>query len=242
MSSFRSEHRTRPLLESRSVPKGFEALADALLVGGDVAGACHEIGRWSAAEGLSLDEVFGGISRTTHVVGRGEPTFEAARSAALAWAEASLRFQHGISCDDPLTGLSSIPHLRSQLAAAYRAAERTGAPLGSTHALVVVDIHDQAGEQGQFGPSLRLLELAGVMRRVYSGDEVLARLSASRIAALTHRDQRFGEQTMVLTALVEEWARGRTGGAGHEMHPRVWVEGLPRRNDAAGVVLDELAR
>jgi hypothetical protein len=242
MSSFRSEHRTRPPLESTSVPMGFEAFADALLVGGDVAGACHEIGRWSAAEGLSLDEVFGGIARTTHVVGRGEPTFEAARSAALAWAEASLRFQHGISCDDPLTGLSSIPHLRAQLAAVYRAAERTGVAVGSTHALVLVDIPDDAGDPSQFGPSLRLLELADVMRRVYSGDEVLARLTSSRIAALVHRDQRFCDQTTILTTVVEEWGRSRAGASGHQVRPRVWVEGLPRHNDAAGVVLDELAR
>lgn len=242
MSSCGNEDGTGRLLESGSIPRGFEALADALLLGGDVQGVCHEIGRWSAAEGLSLDEVFGGIARTTRIVGCGEPTFEAARSAALRWSEDSLRFQHGISCDDPLTGLSSIPHLRAQLAAAYRAAERAGVLVTSTHALVVVDLDEKSGDAGQFGPSLRLLELADVMRQVYSGDEVLAGLSARRIAALVHRDERFGEQAAVLTTLIEEWCAYRAASTGHQIRPRVWVEGLPRGNDAAALVLDELLR
>ncbi len=242
MSTRGSDDGTGRLLESGSIPRGFEALADALLLGGDVQGVCHEIGRWSAAEGLSLDEVFGGIARTSRVVGCGEPTFEAARSAALTWSEDSLRFQHGISCDDPLTGLSSIPHLRAQLAAAYRAGERSGVLVTRTHALVVVDLDEDAGDQGQFGPSLRLLELADVMRRVYSGDEVLAGLTTRRIAALVRRDERFGSQTATLTSVIDEWCAARTTSTGHRIRPRVWVEGLPRGNEAAALVLDELLR
>jgi hypothetical protein len=139
MSWFGRDSR-RSMRPTAGVDGEFEALADVLSGDADVRGACHEIARRGAERGLALDEVLGGISRTTRQLGHGEPTFETARSAASAWSEAMLRFHHGLACEDPLSGLAPLAHLRSQLDGVYREAVRTGGSVPATRALVVVDV------------------------------------------------------------------------------------------------------
>jgi hypothetical protein len=224
------------------VERGFEALADALLYGGDIKGACHEIARRYADSGLTLDEVLGGISRTTRLVGHGEPTFEAARSAALAWTEASLRFHHGAACDDPLTGLSSLPHLRSHLGALYREAERSGTLVSPARALVVVDVVERVADLGRLSSSLRQLELAQLIRAVFSGEEVIAAINTRRVCVLARRDVHLGPRTSALIVSIERWTDEHFTATHSVMHTRIWIEGLPSANDVAALVLDELAR
>jgi hypothetical protein len=247
MSRFDRAARCSSLPEHSPVDGGaiepeFEALGDALLLGGDIDGACHEIGRSLADAGLTLDEVLGGITRTTHLLGRGEPTFEATRSAALAWTEASLRFAHGVVCDDPLTGLSSLPHLRSQLGALYREAERSGQSVPQTRGLVVVEVIERAPGPGRLGQSLRQLELSHLVREVFSGEEVIAALSMRRLCVLARRDARLGARIGVLGGSLDRWQAADAEPTRAPVITRIWIEPLPATDEAAVVVLDELAR
>src|SRR5262245_4520838 len=106
-----------------TVPRGFDPVADALLDQGDVEAAAVETGRDLAADGVPLDEVLSDLEAIYAAAGLGGPDFPVVRALSLSWTEVSLRYLHAQSCDDPLTGLASLPHLRSRLDEVYRDAE-----------------------------------------------------------------------------------------------------------------------
>lgn len=219
-----------------SVPPGFEPMADALRYQGAVIAAAQEIGRQAAGDGASLDDVLTDVALTYQSVsGAGEPAFEVARAVSTAWADASLRFLHAVSCEDPLTGLASLAHLRSKILETYREQAKSGATTPS-HAFVVVEIDPGWEPASHFDKMLRLVDIAECMRRVYTGDESIGRLTASRAVAVVRRDDRLGPSVAALRELLRDW-HAEVGVA-----TRVWIEGLPNGQQAADVVLDELAR
>jgi hypothetical protein len=239
--------------ESRVVPRGFEPVADALLTQGEVEAAAIETGRSLAADGVSLDEAFADLERTFRAVGLDEPDYEVVRALCVAWTEVSLRYLHGLSCDDPLTGLASLPHLRSRLDEVYRDAERRGACISAARALVVVEAgqpprRPDSGLAGQrsvehsvaqrFGSALRMAEVSDALRAVFSGGETLARAGVHRAVALVRRHAELAAQVESLRQILK--SRSVTSLDGGEQ--RVWIEGLPSSSDSASLLLDELAR
>jgi hypothetical protein len=219
-----------------TIPPGFEPLADALRYNGAVIAAAHEIGRLTAGDGASLDDVLTDVALTFQCVpGAGEPGFEVVRAVSTAWADASLRFLHAVSCEDPLTGLASMAHLRSKLLENYREQARCGETTAS-HALVVVELDPAWVPASHFDRVLRLVDIAECMRRVYDGEETIGRLTVSRAAAVVRRDERLGSSVTTLRNLLTSWHD--EGGVA----TKVWIEGLPPTSESADVVLDELAR
>jgi hypothetical protein len=227
-------------------------VTDALLTNGDVGAAATETGRSLAADGVSLDEVFGDLEATYAAIGLDQPDYEVVVAVSLAWAEASLRYLHGLSCDDPLTGLASLPHLRSRLDEVYREAGRGGAEVSTDRALVVVEAYRELARTDvepaerslehsvaqRFGPALQMAEVAGALRMVFSGGETLARSGVNRAVALVRRYPDLAAQVECLRQLLK--SRSAAGPDGGEQ--RVWIEGLPGSHDSASVLLDELAR
>ena len=70
------------------------------------------------------------------------PSFPLVRAVSEGWSDAQLGYLHALSCEDPLTGLTSINHVRTRLGDAYRESARAGA---EPHvALVVIDIVDRS--------------------------------------------------------------------------------------------------
>ena len=45
-----------------------------------------------------------------------EPDFDATEALSVAWSEETLGYLHQVSCEDPLTGLATLAHLRARLA------------------------------------------------------------------------------------------------------------------------------
>lgn len=149
------------------------AIAEALRDGADVVPASDEVGRRLAADGVSLMEALDGLSALYRSIAGGEPAFAAVRALSSSWAEASLVYLHSLSCEDPLTGLSSLAHLRSRLGELYREAEFRGTSVPQTHALVVVEPLNPAGTS-PFDRELRLVDVAECLRIVFYGGDVLA--------------------------------------------------------------------
>jgi GGDEF domain-containing protein len=238
---------------SRVFPRGFEPVADALLTKGDVDAAAIETGRNLAADGVSLDEAFTDLEATYRAVGLDEPDYRVVRGLGLSWTEVALRYLHGLSCDDPLTGLASLPHLRSRLDEVYREAERRGGLASAECALVVVET-DQTSRRTddgfveqpsvehsvarRFGSALRMAEVADALRAVFSGGETLARVGVRRAVALVRRRAELAAEVESLRQLLK--SRSATSTDGGEQ--RVWIEGLPSSGDSASLLLDELAR
>lgn len=221
-----------------SLPPRFEAVGEALVSATDTGPACAVVGRDVARDGASLHEALDGLRTTYGLVAGTEPDVAAVEALSVAWGEATLEFLHGLSCDDPLTGMASLAHLRSRLDEHYREADLIGRPLSESHCLVVVamtarDLRRRA--EHQFTRALHLVQVAECMRATFPGAHTLTRLSADRAALLTRRGDRLGPATAMLRDLLDELDLGNT-------RVRVWIEGLPARHESARCLLDELAR
>lgn len=228
--------RSRELPDSlrRVLPARFEALGEALAADRDVEAACSVTGRELARDGIDMAAALEMLRRTyAEVVGR-EPTFTATYALCLAWGEETLAYLHQLSCEDPLTGLATMAHVRARISEIYRGEELAGLPPGSTHALVVVDLPRRSTED-RFEHALRQVRTVETVRLIFPGSESIGEMSRTRIAVITRRDQVLGRKVKALRTLLAE---NETGAA----PVRVWIEGLPTGDDAAGAVLDELAR
>lgn len=222
-----------------AVPSGFEAVAEAVHAGHAPNAACEAVGRELALDGASAEEALRGLREAWQAVCDTDPPFEAVASLVKAWSDATLAVVNNVSCEDPMTGLASPAHLRSSLAALFRGQRQAGAHPRDSHALVVVELvgdhPDSAGGSDPIVRAMRMTSLGEAARTVFAGGEVVGRVGAYRIALLARRDARLGVRVRLLRRLVE-------GMEAPEQPPRVWIEGLPASDLAAGVLLDELAR
>lgn len=219
-------------------PGGFEAVGEALVVEECPLASCEVTGRGMAADGASVDDALSGL-RTTWLLVRGhDPDFEAVAALTRAWGEETLSYVNQLSCEDPLTGLASLPHLRTLVAGLYRTQGRDPAPPRDSHALVVVDLRALGGStpaRDPFGSALRLMSLGESAQAVFSTADVIGRLAPGRVVVLAARDSRLGVRVRLLRRLVEGMELEGFG-------PRVWIEGLPSSEAGSSQLLDELAR
>ncbi len=207
-----------------------ELLRDAVRGGtSDVVRVAHEVGASAAQTGVPLHEVMDHVERA---YAPGPPDVAAVRAAALAWTDAALVHHADVSCHDPLTSLASVPHLRSRLDETYRGADRDGRLAADTHVLVVVEIaHGCPGHEIE--QALRALDVAEVLRSVFTGDETLVQLTLRRFAVLAEREC-VDDVTIGLLGLLLD----RTPAAGGQA--RLWVERLPASAEGLSPVLAAL--
>jgi hypothetical protein len=225
-------------------PARFEAVGERLAAGYDASSACAVVGREIARDGADLGEALDGLRATYARVQGGEPEFRAVRALCLAWSEETLGYLHQLSCEDPLTGLASLAHVRARLSEVYRGAEEGGRSTNTSHALVVVDLpllaRQLSAEGGGsvaagFESALWLARLADTARMVFPGGETIAQAGPSRLVVVTERGDLLARRVGLLRGLVEDLGpRGERA--------RVWIEGLPPSDDGAGLLLDEIAR
>jgi hypothetical protein len=217
------------------IPAGFQGLAQALahatgsggLDASSVQQVCRVLGARLACAGDDLPGALARLCETTEAVLGREPTYGEMAALAGAWGESTLTFAHSMSCEDPLTGLATLAHLRSRLAEIYRI-RRTG-----SHALMAIDLprdpHPDLPEDPALGQALRLARTATLSRSVFAGTETIAHAGGSRILVLVDRDDRLPRRMALLRMLLDG-------------EIRVWTEGLPESEAYAGALLDELAR
>lgn len=240
-------HPADPVLdEPQGVPAGFESVAEAVADGVDPAAACEAVGREIALDGGSADEALRGLRETWLAVVGTDPPFDAVASVVKAWSEATLAVVNHISCEDPMTGLASPAHLRSSMGSLFRSQRHAGLHPRDSHALVVVELAPERSAAGvpvgvggvggdPIGRAMRMTSLGESVRTVFPAGEVVARVGTHRVAVLAQRDAQLGVRVRLLRRLVE-------GAEAPDQPPRVWIEGLPASDLAAGVLLDELAR
>jgi GGDEF domain-containing protein len=222
----------------QQLPMRFEAVGEALVSEADVIAACTVVGRDVARDGAALGEALSGLRATYHLVRRSPPDFEATEALSVAWSEATLEYLHTLSCEDPLTGLASLAHVRSRLDEIFREAELTDVPVSRSHALVVGELRFREPTQvpgHQFTRALRLVQLTEAMRAVYSGGQTLGRLGLDRAVALVPRTVDLGTSVASLREFIDDLDMGSTA-------VRVWIEGLPGTAESSARLLDELAR
>jgi len=213
-------------VERSGLPHRFEAVGEALTSGSDVIGVC------------SVEETLGGLRATWLRLTGDDPSYDVVTALLTAWSETTLGYLNQLSCEDPLTGLSSQAHLRSRLSELYRlGGAGTDTGIGG-YALVVFampsddDPSDEPGDH--FTRAMRVARSGELARTAFARDETVARLGMHRVGILTRRDDHLGRRVRVLRTLLD--------GAGPHGLVRVWIEGLPTTDAVAGMLLDELAR
>lgn len=231
------------------LPPRFEAVGEALaqlpaLSGGargngSALAACAVVGRELASDGVSLTEALDRLRLTYRQVSGRDPDFDAVEALSGAWSEAVLGYLHQLSCEDPMTGLASLAHVRCRLSEIYRGDLRGSGRTRERFALVVVDlpVHDH---EDSVTRALHVAHVGGAARTVFLGEEVIGRVGSNRIVVVAPRDERLGQRVALLRRLARDGSgAGGLAGAGAA---RVWIEGLPAGEDGAAALLDELAR
>ena len=210
-----------------ALPPRFEAVGEAQASGADATEACRHLGGILAGDGISLDEALEGLRLTSSLVRGADPEYAELVALSTAWSEATLGYLHRLSCDDPLTGLASQPHVRSRLSELYRARERTPERPLDSHALVVVEI--RPGDEG-LEQRMILAKVGRTARTVFAGTETIGGIGLRRVVVIAERDESLPQRVTLLRTMTER------------EQARVWIEGLPGSDEAAGALLDELAR
>jgi len=136
-----------------------------LAVVGDAAltTACADLGRSRARAGVGIAETIDDLAALFAVLAAGpdagpggcpegpaehrpggdqdgEPPLHLVCAVAEGWAEESLDQLAQGGCEDPLSGLATLPHLRTRLAEVYREAEQAGTSPADTHRLLVAGL------------------------------------------------------------------------------------------------------
>lgn len=220
------------------LPMRFDAVAEALIAGVDAAASCALAGEDVARDGASLGEALSALQSTCRLVTGEDPDFTQVEALAVAWSEATLAYLHDLSCEDPLTGLASLAHIRTRIEEIYRDADFTGVPARKSHALVVVDVHypiPPGGPEHHFTRALRLVRVGQTIRAVYSGGHVVGRLGQDRAAVVVARTPALGGSVALLRRELDRLELGTAVA-------RSWIEGLPGSSESAARLVDELAR
>ena len=210
-----------------------EALAsDPGCRGDDTLRTCAAAGQALAGDGLPLTDAFDALRTTTRAVTGREPPYAALRAVGAGWSEATLGYLHEVTCEDPLTGLASLPHLRSRVGELYRDEAAGVSVVRDHHVLLVLDTPAPPRGGEVFGAALRTARLADTVRTVFPGGLTAGRVGRERIAVLVRRDGRLDRRLTLVRTLL----------AGVTPAVRVWVEALPHDGGTAAALLDELAR
>ncbi|EGD41297.1 hypothetical protein NBCG_04294 [Nocardioidaceae bacterium Broad-1] len=210
-----------------ALPPRFEAVAEALAERSSyVAEACWVVGHDLAEIGVPLGESLEDLRLTTQTVHSRDPAFAEVHALSVAWSEATLGYLHTISCADPLTGLSTLAHVRERISDLYREAK------ACSHALVVTDAHvpGTRGKTDSIATARRMSLLGQTARTVFAGAAAVGQVGHSRMVVVAPRDETLVKRLGLLKRMVEHSA------------DRIWIEGLPENDRSAGFLLDELAR
>jgi hypothetical protein len=158
-----------------------DTVAAAALRGAGLGAACAGLGRERARGGIGIGEALTDLAALCYVLDGGEPPMHLVRPLAEGWAEAGLASMSKATCEDPLTGLATLPYLRTRLGEVYREARQAGGCAADTHRLLVAEL------PGQLDPWDRLSVLILVsneLRAAFPGGETLALASSARAFAL----------------------------------------------------------
>jgi hypothetical protein len=218
----------------QKLPARFEAVGEALSAGSEAHAACAVVGRDLARDGVDLSEALHGLRSTFALVVGREPDFESTRALGIAWSDETLGYLHEVSCENPLTGLSTLNHLRGRLSEIQRGAESRGTADEPAHALVVVDVPLLAGSTDHLASSLVMAQVASQVRLVFEGDETIGEASPTRLLVIAERAD-IGARVSTLRDLLEEVTPP-------DSLVRLWIEGLPATAAATSTLIDELAR
>ena len=174
------------------------------------------------------------------------------RLAAMGWADVSLDAVVHAQVADSLTGLPTVPYLRTRLAELYRGAVGGDIPCASLTEQRLVTVRLDTPHSATWEQFPRMVMTADALRTVFCSGESLARLGATTVAALTPGPERLPHALPQLRHELgkrlgadRDLAADRDIAADKDAAPRnapeISVTTLPPTYEAACTMLDALA-
>lgn len=117
-----------------------DAIAGAACRDSSLTLGCAMLGRERARAGIGITEAIADLAALFAELNGGDPPLALVSSVAEGWAEAGLARLSQATCDDPLTGLVTLPYLRTRLAEVYRDGREQDTSPAETHRLIVVEL------------------------------------------------------------------------------------------------------
>lgn len=227
------------------VPPRCRGYAESVIAGAEEVAAARSIGAAYAMDGDGLDLCLADLDEVHLAVDADAAPLPVVRAAALGWAETTQAHYNSLTCADPLTGMSSIHHVQSQIAALYRAAaagELNVSDISRSHTLVVLDL-PRARERrrpgfGDLEDALRHMMAAELIGEFLPHVVEPARIKRDRIVVVNRHFEGIHNSVVALAVAVNRRLTLSPSGG----HAHAWTEALPTTPELARLLLDELAR
>lgn len=162
----------------------------------------RDVGRRLAEDGAGVGEALRTLRAEAQVRGR-EPRLGEVEALVEGWADTTLGHLHRLTCEDPLTGLATMAHLRTRVAEQRRA----GLDPAQALALVVVSPSGVEGDRsarGSLGAALGCAALGERVKVVFGGGETVAHTHTGRVVVLADKDRRLEGLAALLRRLLAD--------------------------------------
>jgi hypothetical protein len=217
-----------------------DALIEAILDETDPMPAAERLGGARASAGVGISEAIDDLTCLFAALGDTAPPVPLVRALCEGWAADQVAAPALTHCIDPDSGLPTAAYLSVRLGEAYGIAERSGRPVGETHALLVTDV--EAEELAPWSRIVRSAVVGEALTVVFGDGHPMAALGRGTFAVLVQRTAALGLQALDLRDRLVDHARSHGAQDLIRQPPRVWVEALPSTRLQAVELLEHLGR
>lgn len=217
-----------------------EALVEALQAGLDTAPSAFRLGQARAKAGVGITESIDDMAVLFRSAGFQSAPIRSIRSLCEGWTDGDAAPAVAPAMADAESGLGTAEYLVQRLAEVYGAAERAGKHVGTTHALVVVDV--AAADNDPWQRIARNAAVGHALKDAYGAGHPMARLSDGLYAVLVERDANLGAGIAQLRDHISDRAVEMRVGNLMRQPPRVWIESLPDSHAYVSELLESVYR
>jgi hypothetical protein len=204
-----------------------DTVTAAVRTGADLAGPLRLLGESRGRAGAGIAETLDDLGALLDVIGCPSAPLALVKPVAEGWAGTGLASLTHDTCEDPLTGLVTMPYLRTRLGELYREALRDGTCPGDTHRLLLINLTASSSEWQRLA---RAIVIGHDLRMAFPGGETLSLADRNHLIVLARESPVPDLATAGLRRKLAD-AHGA----------RVQVFRLPSRHREALRLLDELA-
>jgi hypothetical protein len=158
-----------------------DAVTAAVHADGDLAEPLRALGEARGHAGAGIAETLDDLDAMLTVTGRADSALALAKPLAEGWAEAGLVSMTHATCEDPLTGMVTMPYLRTRLGEVYREALHDGTCPADTHRLLLVAL---PGGSSPWQRTSRAIVIGHDLRGAFPGGETLTLAGRDRLVVL----------------------------------------------------------
>lgn len=190
-AELREAWRQRSLAAGWSQPDDWWApavgdVAAAVRAGADLAGPLRELGETRGRAGAGISETLDDLGALLAVTGHAGLPLALVKPVAEGWAEAGMASMTHAACEDPLTGLVTMPYLRTRLGEVYREALSDGTAPADTHRLLLVSLPASSSPWRRLA---RAVIIGHELRGAFPGGETLTLAATDRLVVLARACQ-----------------------------------------------------